>query len=57
MMSMPMARDRQIRSTPPARAGTERLAPNLGEHNTEVLEEAGFSADEIAKMKDEGALG
>lgn len=38
-------------------AGTERLAPNLGEHNAEVLEEAGFSADEIARMKDEGALG
>lgn len=38
-------------------AGTARLAPNLGEHNVEVLEEAGFSAEEIAKMKDDGALG
>lgn len=38
-------------------AGTERLAPNLGEHNAEVLAEAGFSADEIAKMKNDGALG
>ena len=36
---------------------TSRLAPNLGENSEDVLAEVGFSADEIAKMKDEGALG
>jgi crotonobetainyl-CoA:carnitine CoA-transferase CaiB-like acyl-CoA transferase len=38
-------------------AGTDRLAPNLGEHNEELLSELGFSAAEIAAMKAEGSLG
>ncbi len=31
-----------------------RLAPSLGEHTEEVLREAGFSGDEIAKLKPKG---
>tara|TARA_B100000676_G_C18040637_1_gene824712 strand:- start:430 stop:1629 length:1200 start_codon:yes stop_codon:yes gene_type:complete len=38
--------------TPPS---IRRLQPNLGEHSVEVLEEAGFSADEIARMLEAGA--
>jgi len=38
--------------TPPS---IRRLQPNLGEHSVEVLEEAGFSADEIARMLESGA--
>jgi crotonobetainyl-CoA:carnitine CoA-transferase CaiB-like acyl-CoA transferase len=33
---------------------TPRLAPRLGEHNTEVLREAGYSSDEIAAMERDG---
>lgn len=33
----------------------ERLAPRLGEHSREILTEAGFSAEEIAKLEAEGA--
>jgi len=32
------------------RLGLRRHAPTLGQHNTEVLSEAGFTADEIAAM-------
>lgn len=32
----------------------ERQAPRLGEHSAEVLAEAGFSADEIRKLAEEG---
>jgi crotonobetainyl-CoA:carnitine CoA-transferase CaiB-like acyl-CoA transferase len=38
-------------------AKTNRLAPNLGEHNAEVLEEIGFTGKEIEAMKDDGSLG
>jgi crotonobetainyl-CoA:carnitine CoA-transferase CaiB-like acyl-CoA transferase len=31
-----------------------RLAPRLGEHGSEILREAGFSADEIAAMVRDG---
>ena len=31
--------------------------PNLGEHNDEILAEAGLTADEIADLKAKGALG
>jgi crotonobetainyl-CoA:carnitine CoA-transferase CaiB-like acyl-CoA transferase len=34
------------------RLGLRRHAPTLGEHNNEVLSEAGFAADEIAAMAD-----
>jgi crotonobetainyl-CoA:carnitine CoA-transferase CaiB-like acyl-CoA transferase len=34
-----------------------RPAPSLGEHTSEVLEEAGLSAAEIAALRDTGALG
>lgn len=34
----------------------ERFQPNLGEHSAEVLEEAGFSAEEIDRMRVDGAL-
>jgi crotonobetainyl-CoA:carnitine CoA-transferase CaiB-like acyl-CoA transferase len=34
---------------------TKRLAPRLGEHSAELLEEAGFSPDEIAALVREGA--
>lgn len=35
--------------------GTERPAPALGEHTAEVLDELGYSSDEIADMRDRGA--
>ncbi|WP_423457714.1 CaiB/BaiF CoA transferase family protein [Ottowia sp. VDI28] len=34
-----------------------RAAPRPGQHSEEVLREAGFSADEIEKLRAEGALG
>ncbi|MFA5538049.1 MAG: CoA transferase [Gemmobacter sp.] len=34
-----------------------RLAPRQGEHSVEVLEEAGFSAEEIADLRARGVLG
>jgi crotonobetainyl-CoA:carnitine CoA-transferase CaiB-like acyl-CoA transferase len=37
-------------------AGVYRDAPRYGEHNVEVLSEAGFSAGEIQALKDQGAL-
>jgi crotonobetainyl-CoA:carnitine CoA-transferase CaiB-like acyl-CoA transferase len=37
-------------------AMAEQLAPELGEHTHAVLTECGYSADEIAAMKAEGAL-
>ena len=33
-----------------------RLAPTLGEHGDEILREAGFSPDEIARLRDDGVL-
>jgi crotonobetainyl-CoA:carnitine CoA-transferase CaiB-like acyl-CoA transferase len=33
---------------------TGRLAPRLGEHSAEILQQAGFSADEIAAMVQDG---
>jgi crotonobetainyl-CoA:carnitine CoA-transferase CaiB-like acyl-CoA transferase len=33
-----------------------RGAPTLGEHNNEVLSGLGFSEEEIALMKEEGAI-
>ena len=38
-------------------AETDRLAPRLGEHNAEVLREAGYSDDEIAAMARDGITG
>jgi crotonobetainyl-CoA:carnitine CoA-transferase CaiB-like acyl-CoA transferase len=34
---------------------TRRLAPRLNEHGGEILQEAGFSAEEIACLVREGA--
>lgn len=34
-----------------------RPAPGLGEHNTEILAELGYSADEIKRLRDEEVLG
>ncbi len=36
---------------------TQQLAAALGEHNTEVLSEFGFSAEEIARLTSAGVLG
>lgn len=38
-------------------AEPERLAPRQGEHGEEILREAGFGADEIAALRESGALG
>jgi crotonobetainyl-CoA:carnitine CoA-transferase CaiB-like acyl-CoA transferase len=37
-------------------ASWRRRAPNLGEHTDEVLTEIGYSKEELAKLKDEGAI-
>jgi len=39
-----------------AEAGRCRRAPTLGEHTDEVLTEIGFSADDIAALRNEGAV-
>jgi crotonobetainyl-CoA:carnitine CoA-transferase CaiB-like acyl-CoA transferase len=39
------------------RTGVYRDVPGLGEHGTEILAEAGLSADQIADMRAKGALG
>jgi len=39
--------------TPP---GTKRIAPKLGEHGTEILQEHGFADAEIAALMDAGVL-
>jgi len=36
--------------------GSDRPAPNVGEHNDEVLAEAGYSAEEIAAFRRSGAI-
>ena len=38
-------------------AATRRPAPRLGEHTEEVLAEAGYSPEDIARMRDRGVLG
>jgi crotonobetainyl-CoA:carnitine CoA-transferase CaiB-like acyl-CoA transferase len=40
-----------------SRAGKQRAAPTFGEHSAEVLADAGFSAEEIAKLQSQGVLG
>ncbi|MYG81323.1 MAG: CoA transferase, partial [Gemmatimonadetes bacterium] len=44
----------KMSETPPA---VERGAPEHGQHTREVLEEYGFSGDEIAELRREGAVG
>ena len=34
-----------------------RSAPSLGQHNEEILGEAGYSPDQIADLKERGVLG
>ena len=36
--------------------GVERQPPRLGEHNTEVLAEAGFTTAEIAALAEAGVI-
>ena len=36
---------------------TEQLAAKLGEHNTEILEQAGYNDEEIAQFRESGVLG
>jgi crotonobetainyl-CoA:carnitine CoA-transferase CaiB-like acyl-CoA transferase len=50
----PAAARRAARRTPSA---ISRPAPTLGQHSDEVLREAGFSAAEIAALREAGALG
>jgi len=38
------------------RPGIRRQPPRVGEHNAEVLAEAGFTAEEITSLTDLGAL-
>lgn len=38
-------------------AGKQRAAPTFGQHSAEVLADAGFSAEEIAKLQAQGVLG
>jgi len=33
-----------------------RLPPGIGEHTVEVLQDAGFSAAEIARLRETGAV-
>ena len=37
-------------------ASLRRHAPRLGEHTDELLEEAGFGADEVARLREAGAV-
>jgi len=34
-----------------------RRAPDLGQHSAEVLAQAGYSADDIGRMKSSGIIG
>jgi crotonobetainyl-CoA:carnitine CoA-transferase CaiB-like acyl-CoA transferase len=36
--------------------GIDRPPPRIGEHNAEILAEAGYAGDEIAALKDEGVV-
>jgi len=59
--SLPDGRPLRIVKSPVTFAGTpaevRAAAPELGQHTEEVLLEAGFSWDDIARLKDAGALG
>jgi crotonobetainyl-CoA:carnitine CoA-transferase CaiB-like acyl-CoA transferase len=43
----------KLSATPP---DVSRRAPQLGEHTVEVLQEAGFSGDQIATLRAAGAI-
>jgi crotonobetainyl-CoA:carnitine CoA-transferase CaiB-like acyl-CoA transferase len=34
-----------------------RHPPTLGQHNEEILDEAGYSAADIARLREQGAIG
>ena len=36
---------------------TPRFAPKIGQHSDAVLREAGYSADEIERLRDRGVVG
>jgi formyl-CoA transferase len=49
-ISHPVTFNRQLRQS-------QRPAPTLGQHTHEVLQEAGFSADEVARLAADGVIG
>jgi crotonobetainyl-CoA:carnitine CoA-transferase CaiB-like acyl-CoA transferase len=49
-ISHPVTFNRQIRQS-------QRPAPTLGQHTREVLQEAGFTADEVTRLAAEGVIG
>ncbi len=44
----------RFEGTPP---GTPRGAPRLGEHNAEIMAELGYTESEVARLRENGALG
>jgi crotonobetainyl-CoA:carnitine CoA-transferase CaiB-like acyl-CoA transferase len=62
MIDQPMLGKRLVQKHTAARFGRfdtspRRHAPLLGEHNEEVLREIGYSDNDIAKLKESGAIG
>ena len=40
----------------PGTPSVQRPAPHLGEHTQEILNELGFSADDVERLRSEGCL-
>lgn len=53
---MRMARPAAIFSRTPSKIPRGALPPKYGEHGSELLEEMGYSADEIALLREQGVL-